>query len=400
MKAAQMFSIIPMPTESSPANQAAFQTAMARLLQEAPPMAPELAAEVVRAELGAHPEEIFAEFSPEPIASASIGQVHLARHHDGRPLAVKVQYPGVAEAIKSDLRNTELLAVTFQLFRSMMPGLARSDPRTIAAEVSARIIEELDYRLEAANQTFFAQTYAGHPFIRIPSVLPELSTSRVLTQDFVEGLPWGVAIEASQELRDQWGEAIFRFGHGSLRKLGVFNADPHPGNYLFHEDGTVTFIDFGCVKRFTPAEVDQIHAIYRAAMEHDGDLLWHTLVESGTFDAKHAPTPDELMTHFRTRFEVFIGKGTIKMTPEMLSKILDQEFALGGVDGRFLRSIKNSEAWMFYSRLELGIYGILAGLQGSADGSDIIREFDLGEPPVTPLGLLEADFWAARTHTQ
>src|SRR4029079_1072118 len=130
--------------------------ALSRLQDDAPPMEPEVAAAVVNAELGAPPEVIFAEFDPQPLAAASIGQVHAARTHDGRDVVIKIQYPGVAEAIRADLANTELLDTFFQLIRGLVPDLGRTDARALAAEVSERIGEEIDYRAEAANQSEFA----------------------------------------------------------------------------------------------------------------------------------------------------------------------------------------------------------------------------------------------------
>ena len=397
MKAAQMLSVLPVLSTDNPDAQAAFQTALTRLQADAPPMAPELAAEMIEQELGAPPSQIFAEFDMTPLAAASIGQVHLARHHDGRALAVKVQYPGVADAIRSDLRNTELMSVFFQFLRSVVPLLSRSNPKALAAEISARLTEELDYRLEAANQAFFADAYRGHPFIHVPEVLPELSSSRVLTQEFADGMLWTDATGASQQLRNTWGEAVYRFAHGSLRRFGVSNADPNPGNYVFHDDGTVSFIDFGCVKRFDDAMVAMVREIFRVGLSQDGEALWRLLVEGGTFDARHGLTPDELFEHFRVRFEVFMnGPQPLTMTPETLKEILAHEFSNAGHGGAWLRSVKNTDAWFFYTRIELGVYGVLAGLQSSNEVLAIVREMDFGDPPGTPLGEADAAFWAAR----
>jgi predicted unusual protein kinase regulating ubiquinone biosynthesis (AarF/ABC1/UbiB family) len=189
---------------------------MARLQADAPPMAPELAPAVVEAELGAPPEEIFAEFDPHAFAAASIGQVHAARLPDGRRVAVKVQYPGVDQAIRADLDNTELLATFLQLVGAIVPGSNRVDVRAVAREVAARIGEEIDYRIEAAYQTDFANAYRDHPFIRIPEVVPQLSTRRVLTMDLVDGMRWSQAVAADQQLRDKWGEVIYRSASGQL----------------------------------------------------------------------------------------------------------------------------------------------------------------------------------------
>jgi predicted unusual protein kinase regulating ubiquinone biosynthesis (AarF/ABC1/UbiB family) len=223
MKAGQITSYVPFGTAVPPENRAVFQAALARLQASAPPMDAELAAGVVREELGAPLETVFAEFCPRPLAAASIGQVHAARLVDGRTVAVKVQYPGVAQAIRDDLRNAELLAVFFQLLRSVVPGLTRLDPREIAQEISDRIVEELDYRLEAASQQLFADAYRGHPFICVPEIIAELSTRRVLTQELAEGLPWDAALNGSDAVL---GQAVVRRGEQVLVSLGAANRDP------------------------------------------------------------------------------------------------------------------------------------------------------------------------------
>src|SRR5690606_5639526 len=123
------------------------------------------------------------------------------------------------------------------------------------AELRERLVEELDYRLEADNQRLFAEFYRGHPFIHVPEVVDELSSARVLTTELAEGVPFAEVERWSQEERDLAGETIFRFVFGSLYRLHAFNGDPHPGNYLFRTGGRVTFLDFGLVKRFTPEEM-------------------------------------------------------------------------------------------------------------------------------------------------
>ena len=207
------------------------RTALAQLQQDAPPMSVELAAEMVVQELGARPEVLFAEWDPEPIAAASIGQVHRALTHDGRAVAVKVQYPGIAEAVESDLGNVGLL---FGGIGRAYPGF-ESGP--LVEELRTRLREELDYRLEATRQQRFADYYADHPFIHVPGVLPELSARCVLTTELAEGVRFSDAEQWSQEQRDLAGEAIFRFVFRSFYRLRLFNGDPHPGNYLFRPDG-------------------------------------------------------------------------------------------------------------------------------------------------------------------
>jgi predicted unusual protein kinase regulating ubiquinone biosynthesis (AarF/ABC1/UbiB family) len=171
----------------------------------------------------------------------------------------------------------------------MVPGFTRIDPKAVAGEISSRIREELDYRIEATHQEFFAKAYDGHPYFHVPHVIEELSTARVLTQQFSDGMPWRQALECDQSLKDQWGEAINRFVFGSLRRLHAFNADPHPGNYLFHRDGAVTFLDFGCVKRFEEWQVAQMQRIVIAVVKRDAEALRAAFVEVGMFDVVKFP---------------------------------------------------------------------------------------------------------------
>ena len=154
------------------------QRALATLQSDAPPMAPEAAEAVVLAELGSSPHKVFLDWNINPVAAASVGQVHRAVTRDGRDVAVKVQYPGVGDAIEADLDNTEGLYRLMGAFA--LKGL---DTKGLVDELRARMLEELDYRLEAANQREFADHFAGHPFVRIPAVDSASSTGRVLTTE-------------------------------------------------------------------------------------------------------------------------------------------------------------------------------------------------------------------------
>src|ERR1700722_5197292 len=191
MKTGQMLSFVTLGSAIPAEYRSIYQAALARLQDDAPPMDAELARSTLEAELGKRTGDLFADFDWQPIAAPAIGQGHEATTTDGRRVAVKIQYPGVADAIRSDLENTELLATFFQLMAAMVPGLLRLDLRAVAKEVSERICEEVDYEKEADNQSVFADLYRGHPFIHVPEVVVELSTARVLTQDFVAGRRWG-----------------------------------------------------------------------------------------------------------------------------------------------------------------------------------------------------------------
>jgi predicted unusual protein kinase regulating ubiquinone biosynthesis (AarF/ABC1/UbiB family) len=396
MKVGQMLSFVSLGTAIPPEYRAVYASALSRLQADAPPMAPELAEATFEAELGRRPDEVFAEFSPEPLAAASIGQVHQARLHDGRTVAVKIQYPGVEKAIRADLDNAELLATFFALLRSMFPHLTRLDVRAVAAEVASKITEEVDYLNEAANQSQFADAYRGHPFIHIPDVLPELSTRRVLTQELAEGMLWHEAVQADQGSRDAWGEVIYRFAVGSLRRFGLFNADPHPGNYIFHPDGSVSFVDFGCVVRFDSAQVAALADIVTAMCHNDPRRLRRALVGAGAIDAVTGPAPDELFEWWSGTFEMLLGPQPFTMTPELAAEGIRREFSPVGPSASVVRSFSEPPGWVFLSRIDSGLMSVLGQLRATGYWRAIQAEYDEQADPITRLGIEERRFWQER----
>src|SRR5207248_3987358 len=195
-------------------------------------------------------EELFEDFEHEAAAAASIGQVHRAVLPDGRRVAVKVQYPGIAEALRADLQNAQML---MRMAKALAPGL---DARAAAAELKERVLEELDYEYEAQNQRTFARAYRGHPFIYVPDVVTRLSRRRLLVAEWVDGESFEAARDLPQEERDRLGEIIYRFYYGSIYHLQHFNADAHPGNYLLMDEGKVAFLDFGMTKQLDKEQIE------------------------------------------------------------------------------------------------------------------------------------------------
>src|SRR5690348_946209 len=239
-------------------------------------MSPQLAAGVVEEELGAPPDRVFARWDPRPIAAASIGQVHRAVTLDGRAVAVKVQYPGIAETIAADLRNVALLR---RMLRITAPA---QDVDALLTELRDRVIEELDYAREAANQRLMAAYYDGHPTIHVPRVISELSTRRMVTSELSSGARFAELASWPQPERDLAAETIYRFVFRSLYEVRAFNGDPHPGNYLFHRGGRVTFLDFGLVRHFTPAELQPLLQMARAiCVDHDPEAFRRSLENAG-----------------------------------------------------------------------------------------------------------------------
>ena len=369
--------------------------ALASLQQDAPPMSAELAASVVRDELGAHPERIFAEWDPTPIAAASIGQVHRAITHDGRAVAVKVQYPGVDRAIRSDLTTTDLL---FRAVGLMFPGL---DPTTVVGELRLRLTEELDYTIEADNQRLFAHWYRDHPFIHIPAVVDEHSSARVLTTELAVGARFDEVVASwSEEQRGLAAETIFRFVFRSIYRVHAFNGDPHPGNYLFRPDGHVTFLDFGLVKRFAADEV-QLFADLIVAMCLNHDIAaFRRLVENAGVLAKDAPVTDEqVQDYFGHFYEFVLDDRLVTFDAEYASGSVRQMFDLSSPSAEVAKVSNVPSAFVITQRINLGLHAVLAQLHATANWRRIAEELwpFVDGPPSTRLGEIEAE-WIRRTH--
>jgi predicted unusual protein kinase regulating ubiquinone biosynthesis (AarF/ABC1/UbiB family) len=397
MKAGQMLSFASVGPAVPARLQPIYQAALVRLLDEAPPMGGELARAVLERELGRRTECVFAEFDWEPLAAASVGQVHAARLHDGRAVAVKIQYPGVAGAIGADLKNTELLAAFLSLtLGSMSTRKLSFDLRGAAREIGVRIAEELDYRLEAANQAEFAEYYRGHPFIHIPEVVGELCTPRVLTQELVRGRSWSDALTAGQELRDQWAEAIWRFVYGTYKSLYMFNADPHPGNYIFHEDGSVSFLDFGCVKRFSREQVEMFDAIGRECLRHDVLGTWRACVEAGFWRSSDPVTPEEVFAYWWEGFAMLWSEQRFVVTPEYVARRIERRCSPNGPSGNAFRHITGSSEYTLMSRVEIGAASVLAQLRAGNHWGYIAAEHLENAAPRTAMGKREHTFFADR----
>ncbi len=223
---------------------APYRKLLARLQADAPTMDSAVVREVIEQELGQSPDALFSSFEDEPLAAASIGQVHRAKLPDGRDVVVKVQFPGIADAMRADIRNG---AVLFAFGQLAFPNVKRSDLR---AEMMQVMLEECDYRMEAANQREFGEIWKDHPVVTVPRVHDAFCSERVITTEYVAGRRFADFVSrAPQSDKDRAGRAMLEFMLTSFVGHGLFNGDPHPGNYLFRDDGTVAFLDFGCVKR-------------------------------------------------------------------------------------------------------------------------------------------------------
>ena len=235
--------------------QEELQRKLAALRDDVAPVAFSDLEKLLREELGGPLERVFSDFDERAFAAASIGQVHRATTLGGDDVAVKIQYPGVAEAVDTDMRNATLL---LPLVRRLAPGL---DGKALAAELRERIGGELDYELEAQNHRRIERLMRGHPFVRVPHVHTDLSTRRVLVTEYVEGERFEEVRREDEATRDRYGEIVFRFFFGLLYRDRIALGDPHPGNYLLCPDGRVCFLDFGLLRDIDARRIDKERAI-------------------------------------------------------------------------------------------------------------------------------------------
>src|SRR5229473_4907603 len=378
MKLGQMASYV---DEDMPAT---FRAAMGRLQHNAPPMSAELASSVIAAELGDSPERVFARWDPLPFAAASIGQVHRAITHDGRAVAVKVQYPGIARSITSDLRNVALLR---RVVSAAFPGM---DTQSFIEELGERLREEVDYQLEADNQELFAQYYEGHPVIHVPRVIRELSTARVLTTELVVGERFEKVLQWDQHERNMAAETINRFVSRSLYRLHAFNGDPHPGNYLFNGRGRVSFLDFGLTKHFTDEDLSPlIDAVRFLVIENDGDRFRASLERAG-FLRPGAPVPTQaVVDRFGLFYSTVLRDAAMTITPAFASQIVRRFFDARGPLAPYSDVPR---AYVVLQRINLGLYAVLGSLHATGNWRRIAEEIwpFVNGPPSTPIGEAEA----------
>ncbi len=370
-----------------------FRSAMARLQHNAPPMSPSLAASVIVDELGDSAERVFARWDPWPFAAASIGQVHRAITHDGRAVAVKVQYPGIARSITSDLKNVGLLR---RVVAAAFPGM---DTQSFIEELGERLREEVDYVQEAQNQEYFATYYEGHPFIRVPHVMGDLSTARVLASELVSGERLEKVLEWDQNERNMAAETINRFVSRSLYRLHAFNGDPHPGNYLFHGQGRVTFLDFGLTKYFNDQDlVPLVEALRCLVIENNGECFRSALERAGFLKPGAPVSTETVVDRFGLFYSTVLRDAPMTITPAFASAIVRRFF---DAKGPLAPYSDVPRTYVILQRINLGLYAVLGSLNATANWRRIGSEFwpFVKGPAATPMGEAEA-LWEEQQRTE
>ncbi len=322
---------------------------------------------------GRSPDEVFGSFDREAFAAASIGQVYRASLHDGTPVVVKIQYPGVEEAFASDLANIDVLV---SAMRAVMPKM---DFDLLVGDVVRRVREECDYEIECASQRRFCELWRDDPEVVVPRVYEELSTKRVLVSEYLDGAEWSQMLASSdRELRSRYGTVIFRFVFTSLLVHGVFNGDPHPGNYLFYPDGRVAFIDYGCVLEYSTEQAAAFgklrDALADGTHEHQfGKLVHEMLPIKESLDEEMEAM---VLGYLRRVFEPVTAPQPYCYTREYSAALLSEGMAfknamtlklLRGKDAYPLDVHKADGAIVFLGRIVFGLASILASLDTEAD---------------------------------
>jgi len=356
------------------AQRDAYEAALRKLRDQAPTSTSAEIRALVELELGAAIAELFSDWQDEPIASASIGQVHRARLLDGRAVAVKVQHPGIAKAVESDLENAGMLE---SLAATLVGKGANS--RGLLNEIKTRFREELDYRLEARRQREFAQLFRGDPQIFVPAVIADRSSSRVLTSEFVDGVDLDAAAAQSEAERRAYAEALWRFVFKGNLVGGMFNADPHPGNYVFQTDGRIAFLDFGCVQPIHDGRLGPARALHRAAAERDERGFAEQV--RVIMETRGGLYEDMAIAYSRRCFEPLFSS-PFRVTREFVRNLVlgigEMKQVMFKKGGNF---VPLPEGMVFMNRLQFGFYSVLARLDVAVDYAAVERAFMAGVTP-------------------
>lgn len=350
------------------AHKEAYEASLTRLRAAAPTSSFESVRNTVENDLGAPLDRLFASFDEVPFASASIGQVHRATTEEGHEVAVKVQHHGISEAVEADLQNAGLLEGL-----ARVSGGGKLDSKGVLAEIKRRFREELDYSLEADRQRAFIQLHHGDPLIRIPHIVSDRSSRRVLTSALAKGVSLEDAAQRSEEERRRDAETLWRFVFKGNLVLGMFNADPHPGNYLFGDDGQITFLDFGCCVPISGERLASARALHLSALARDESaFVRHAKV---ILQTEPGPYEDFATSYSRRCFEPLFAS-PYAITRSWSAGLVD---AIGQMKkvalSKDMKFTPLPEGMLFMNRLQFGFYSVLSRLDVEVDYAGVERAF-------------------------
>src|SRR3954449_3742087 len=394
MKAGQVLSTVEFPGLDE--DQSAYlQARLASLRDNVPAVSWKDMRKVLSSDWGEQPERVLADIGTEPAAAASIGQVYRGHAKDGREVAIKVQYPGIAESVEADMRNLLLLS---PLLRQLVPGLEVKD---LLAELRERIVEECDYELEASNQRRVERYWRGHPSVLVPAVHTALSTRRVLVTDWVDGIGFDEVTYEPDEVRDRYAQVVYRFFYVTALDLGVALGDPHPGNYLLCDDGRVAFLDFGMMRRLPPGYLEREAVIARGVREGDEATVMAGMRELGYLPGEPSDWDGELLLDYMRSVSWWLyAEEPLRLAPEDLwrsSDLLRDEDTRSQI-AQLRRMTLPPEA-LLLRRMEGLLFQTAATLRACAPWGRLLRELIEGDEPVGELGAQHAEWLTARHYS-
>jgi len=397
MKLGQLLSFVDL--DLPPEVRSAYHDALASLRDDAPAFDADAIEAVLTEEYGLPPEEVFASFDRTPLAAASIGQVHAATLQDGREVVVKVQYPGVAEAVRADLDNASAFAPLGRLVAQ------NQEIEPLLEELRERIDDELDYERESQYQRAFALRYRDHPFIHIPDIIGELCRPRVLVSERIHGTRFNSFVEQADEAdRQRVGEIIFRYAFGSIGRFRLFNGDPHPGNYLIEEgaalDGglRVAFLDYGSVKMFTRERYAWMRAIEEAMATGERDTAIAVLRDAGFLPARAEVDEDRVFAWFQLYTRPVLAEQPFTFTSAFASEVIRSTTDPRDPFSDMLRRLNLPSDYLLLNRIQWGLNSVLGQLEACGDWRAIRDEYILdGAAPASALGELDAAWWGERS---
>ncbi|MEV6362696.1 ABC1 kinase family protein [Nocardia asteroides] len=365
-----------------------FRTKLAELLDSAPQVPFAEMRAVIEGDLG-RLTTVFAEFDPEPVASASIGQVYRARLHDGRVVAVKVKYPGVDRAVHADMRNLQFFS---GLWKAFLPTAGDSD---VLEEIARNITAELDYRREARNQHRVSMRYRDHPLILVPDSIDAFCTDNVLVTEFVEGRSLQQIRDLPPAERDRIGELVYRFYISGMFVDGEYCADPHPGNIILADDGRVGFVDFGLYHRIDREHLELERQVLCAAADYDAEEVYRLWAGQGIVDRASAVGPQECLEYVWSVTGWHLLDEDVTITPEIATSAVVLATDPRAAEHRHVRHLLLPPEHVFSRRTDLFTLTALGQIEATNNWHRLAREWLYGEPPVTEIGRRIAAWTAA-----